>query len=121
MEDFYVLRNGRAFFEYFVYGFMRKFTGCEPNQLPAPASVTEMPRFAVLRREQNSAGSAPAQTRVKWLHPARGTQQIVDALLRGADAGRIEFQLNTEVSALNVKEGDKRLDAHVLSCYYCLP
>jgi protoporphyrinogen oxidase len=95
--DYYVLRYGKPFYDYFVAGFQQKFDG----ELPPDEST--IPRFAVLReRLQRSRVSAKGPGSH---HPALGTQQIVDALWRGAREGGAEFAFDAEALALNVEDG----------------
>jgi len=71
--DFYTLRYGKPYFDYFLRGFMHKFDG------ELPLRETRMPRFAVLRERLRQRNARGYSTSGSGYHPALGTQQIVDA------------------------------------------
>jgi protoporphyrinogen oxidase len=106
LEDFYLLRYGRAYYEYFIYGYGLKFAG-PPRDSAAPYGEQAIARFALIRPLGNGgtgrSRSVPAQE--VWRHPARGTSQIADALETEARAAGATFLLNAEVLALDVSSG----------------
>ena len=114
LEDFYVLRYGREYYDAFVHGFNRKFTGQSLAQMPNTVGDDDVPRFAFLRRRKK-ADDAPALDALfagqpKWRHPAKGTQQIVDRLEEGSRGSGVEFFLSTEVLAVEFgPEADYRI------------
>ncbi len=109
VEDFYVLRYGRVYFESFVRGFREKFEGRSLAEEANPDGEQEVPRFALLRRGSQGEPAAAADPlfsgQATWRHPAKGTQQIVDRLEEGSRLSGVEFLLDTEVGAL-AWEGD---------------
>jgi hypothetical protein len=95
--DYYILRYGKPWYDYFIGAFRDKFDG----EWPVPAG-TEMPRFAVLRERfapKTSIHGAGSH------HPALGTQQIVDALSRAAQEQGAQFAFDAEALALNIENG----------------
>jgi len=107
LEDYFVLRYGRAYYNYFFYGFHKKFTGYDPKQIPAPSHTNEMPRFALLRNRkvQTRGDSGQAKGQYLWYHPARGTQQIIDAIWRESKLKGVAFLMNTEARLLHIVDG----------------
>jgi protoporphyrinogen oxidase len=105
LEDYYVLRYGRAYYEYFIRGYAEKFSG-PPVELAPPLPAPAAPRWACLRaargRQDGKGVNLPAQQRV-WRHPARGISQIVDALECSARAAGAVFFLRSDV--LTVRTG----------------
>ncbi len=112
-EDYYVLRYGREYYDAFVHGFNRKFTGQPLAQMPNTVGEQNVPRFAFLRREKTK--DAPALDALfagqpKWRHPAKGTQQIVDRLEEGSRGSGVEFLMGAEVLAVESEpESDYRI------------
>src|SRR5205085_7233168 len=86
MEEYYLLRYGQAYYDYFVYGFARKFGGLPLTGSPSPEGEVEIPRLAFLRNRLGLAKTStviaapdkPGGKREVRRHPARGTQQIID-------------------------------------------
>jgi len=97
--DYYTLRYGKPYYDIFVSGFQAKFDGDYPLRAPK-----EMPRFATLRERvaprARPAGAAPGSH-----HPSLGTQQIVDALWREAQAHGAEFMFEAQATALEIRGG----------------
>ena len=112
VEDSYVLRYGRAYFDFFVHGYALKFEGKPPSEVSL-GSPEEVPRFALFRRQQTSEGQgidALFGGQPIWRHPARGTQQIVDGLEAECRKNGVEFLLGAEVRAAELNgEGDHRV------------
>ena len=103
VEQFYLLRYGRAYYDFFVHGYHLKFEGRSPAEMPLPEGEGEVPRFAFLRRERSGEVGEPDPLfagQPTWRHPARGTQQIVDRLEEGGRRRGVEFLLDTEVRAI---------------------
>jgi hypothetical protein len=100
--DYDILRYGRPYYDYFVGEFQRKFEGTDPTQVPPLRPMPDVPRFAVLR-DYLWRNRRPEKPRPR--HPALGTQQIVDALWRGAEASGVEFVFGAEALALNAEGG----------------
>lgn len=101
--DYFTLRYGKPYFDYFISGFLQKFDG------ELPLRDKTMPRFAVLRerlrpRRQSSGYSTDSAGH----HPALGTQQIVDALWRSAREGGAEFVFDAEAVELHAEGGKLR-------------
>jgi protoporphyrinogen oxidase len=107
-EEYYLLRHGRPYYEYFVRGFEKKFESRDPSRVPPPRGITEIPRFAILRERLARRSDGHGNPGAGSHHPALGTQQIVDALWRGAQAGGIEFAFEAEAVALNAEGGKLR-------------
>lgn len=105
LEDDYLLRYGRAYYDTFVQGFTRKFEGRPPRSMPPPHGAGAVPRFDVLRRRLARAAPAPPGEQV-WRHPARGTGQIIDSLEAGARAAGASFLLGADVLAIH-RERDR--------------
>ena len=100
--DFYTLRYGQPYFDYFLRGFMHKFDG------ELPLRETRVPRFAVLRERLRPRNARGYSTAGSGYHPALGTQQIVDALWREAQAAGAEFVFDAEALSLDVEGGKVR-------------
>lgn len=107
LEDWYVLRYGRAFYDYYAREFNRKFDRRPAAEMPPPFGEEVIPRFAYLRRTSPNGVHDGPDARV-WRHPARGTGQIVDALEAGARAAGATFLMETEIQALGVEGGRAR-------------
>lgn len=117
LEDYYLLRYGRAYYEAFEYGFNRKFSGMPLTMAPSPQGKTSVPRFGFV---QNRLGLArkeamvieaphrPGGRRNAWRHPALGTQQIVDRCEAGARKAGATFLMNTAVAEIRTEGGRVR-------------
>jgi protoporphyrinogen oxidase len=103
MEDFFVLRYGRAYYDTFVHGYTLKFEGRSPAEMPHAGAETTVPRFGFARGQKQQLNDEKDRLfsgQSTWRHPAKGTQQIVDALETGSRQHGIEFLLDTEVLGL---------------------
>ena len=105
VEEFYLLRYGRAYYDFFIRGFLLKFEGRSPAEMPHADMPQPVPRFGFLRRKRN----APEEKtdvlfggQDTWRHPAKGTQQIVDRLEEESRRNGVDFLLDTEVLALTL-------------------
>ncbi len=110
VEEFYLLRYGRAYYEFFVRGFLLKFEGRSPAEMPHTDIPQPVPRFGFLRRQRKAPAKKPDvlfSGQETWRHPARGTQQIVDRLEAESRRSGVDFLLDTEVLALAV-DGESR-------------
>ena len=109
LEAFTSLRYGRAYYDFFVHGFNRKFEGRSPAEMPNLDGTAEVPRFALLRRtgqvEDRAEPDALFSGQATWRHAARGTQQIVDALEAGSRERGVSFLLDTEVRGIEIADG----------------
>lgn len=106
VEDYYLLRYGRLYYDAFVHGFSRKFEGRSPAEMPNTIGEQNVPRFGFLRRKKvdgSPALDALFAGQSKWRHPARGTQQIVDSLEKQSRENGVEFLLDTEVVAIELR------------------
>ena len=112
LAEYYRLTYGEPYYEYFTRGFRHKFDGRDPVEQPAPRGAGEIPRFALLRdrlaKRRASRPDTATRKRAGSHHPAYGTQQIVDALWRGAAAGGVEFAFDAEAVALDASGGRVR-------------
>ncbi len=100
VEDFYELRYGRAYYEFFVQGYSRKFDGRSPAEMPHVAANRKVPRFGFVRgqkQQRAEEGDALFAGQAMWRHPAGGTQQIVDRLEEGSRRNGVHFALDAEV------------------------
>lgn len=113
VEEFFLLRYGRAYYDYFICGFNLKFDGRPAAAMPNLNGEQSVPRFAFLRRKSKAEESKadPLFSRQDtWRHPAKGTQQIVDRLEEESRARGVEFLLDTEVVAIELHdEGAHRI------------
>jgi protoporphyrinogen oxidase len=113
VEDFFLLRYGRAYYDYFVCGFNLKFEGRPPAGMPNLEGEQSVPRFGFLRprsKGEESKADPLFSGQDTWRHPARGTQQIVDRLEEESRARGVEFLLDTEVLAIELDgEGAHRI------------
>ena len=101
VEDLYLLRYGRAYYDLFIHGFSLKFEGRSPAEVKHGTGEA-VPRFAFLRPKKPSENQRPDALfggQSTWRHPARGTQQIVDRLEEGSRQNGVEFLLGAEVYA----------------------
>jgi protoporphyrinogen oxidase len=111
-ERYCVLQFGRAYYEYFIHGFMYKFHGMPGTAMPLPRGEQEVPRFAWLRQRLFSrAPDSPLpyierNVSDRWRHPARGTGQIVEKLEEGARQAGAVFMMQTTAAAVDVA-GDR--------------
>ena len=105
VEDFYVLRYGRAYYDYFIHGFNLKFDCRSPAEMPNLDGEKEVPRFAALRRKTKATETKADvlfSGQSTWRHPAKGTQQIVDRLEEESRRSGVEFLLDTEVLGIEL-------------------
>lgn len=126
LEDYYILRYGQAFYDYYVRGYRSKFDGISPRTLGAPFGDETIPRFGFVQsrlarlfgKEQGAsrvtigpdAAPEPGAPAVEesawrqdvWRHPARGTLQIVEGLESGARAAGAVFYLNADVRSVEI-------------------
>jgi hypothetical protein len=111
-EDYYLLRYGRAYYDYFVHGFQEKFEGRSLRELPPPFGEQTIPRFAFLgQRLATWSGAAPPAAspgQEVWRHPAQGTLQIVERLEAGARDAGATFLLQTDVLSVDVADPRER-------------
>ncbi len=111
VEEFYLLRYGRAYYDHFIRGFLLKFEGRSPAEMPHTDTPQAVPRFGFLRRvrrEPVNTADVLFGGQDTWRHPAKGTQQIVDRFEEESRRSGVSFLLDTEVLALAV-DGE---DAH---------
>lgn len=105
VQDAYLLRYGRAYYEYFVHGYSLKFEGRSPAAVPNTDGPEDVPRFGFLRRggpKQEREADPLFRGQSTWHHPAKGTQQIVDRLEEESRTSGVEFLLDTEVLAIEL-------------------
>ena len=111
-EDLYLLRYGRAYYEFFVYGYSLKFEGRSPASVKSGTNEI-VPRFGFLRRKKAVEAQQPDALfggQPVWRHPARGTQQIVDRLEEESRESGVEFLLGAEVHGAELNaEGNHRV------------
>jgi phytoene dehydrogenase-like protein len=110
IEDYYTLRFGRVFYDFFEHGFKRKFHGTSLRDVPLEQGDVLVRRFSALREGALGQAAEPAlhMGQHEWRHPARGTQQIVTALEAGARARGVEFFLGCRAEAVTVVDGRAR-------------
>lgn len=100
-EDFYRMKYGQAYYDFFVGGFATKFLDPDFSNRPLAQGPVEVPRFAWLReRGERLAGMAAAVSDDQgtvWRHPARGTGQIVETLEQEARAAGACFYMGSRV------------------------
>lgn len=106
IEDYYLLRFGRTFYEFFNYGFTRKFHGSPLTDIPLDDGPHLIRRFdalwtAIARGIETSTDDV---AQAEWRHPARGTSQIVDLLEAGAREAGATFILGAEAQEITVAE-----------------
>ena len=113
VEDFYVLRYGRSYYDFFIHGFGLKFEGRSPAEMPNTDAPQDVPRFGFLRRKdprQEVETDPLFSGQSTWRHPAKGTQQIVDRLEEEFRRSGVKFLLDTEVLAIELdSDGVHRL------------
>ncbi len=105
VEDFYLLRYGRLYYDFFFHGYNLKFDGRSPAEVQNPDGAQTVPRFGFLRpREPGQQKNADPlfSGQSTWRHPAKGTQQIVDRLEEGSRKSGVDFLFGAEVLAIEV-------------------
>lgn len=107
VEAFYLLRYGRSFYDFFVYGYSLKFEGRSPSEMPNVDGPADVPRFGFLRRNATEAVEVDSlfSGQATWRHPAKGTQQIVDRLEEESRRNGVEFLLDAEALAVELNAG----------------
>jgi protoporphyrinogen oxidase len=112
LEDYFLLRYGQKYYEYFAYGFTRKFGGKSPHSMPAPYGEQFIPRFSLVRDWLTSWGNfsnlSSTHEQEVWRHPVRGTGLIAARCEEGARSAGATVMLNTKVISIGVHRGSVR-------------
>jgi protoporphyrinogen oxidase len=109
-QDYWYRRAGRRFARLFAQGYWEKFRGQVWLDMPVPEvaidenDASSYSLNAVKQGLMLASQGGPSDQR-GWRHPAKGTGQICDLMLTEALCGGAQIKFNTEVLALNSKDG----------------
>lgn len=108
-EDYWHGRVGGTFAKVLAQGYWEKFRGQRWADMPVPApegqdtKATSSYSFGVIGQAFKLASQGGMQTQRIWRHPAKGSGQIGEALMKKVAGAGVPVDLETEVKALDAR------------------
>ena len=109
LQDFYYQQRGEKLTRIFSQGFQEKLTGLSWSETPIPQEQNSGKRIGFVKTlnealKRTFSKSEPNTFEDVWKHPARGTGQICDLLVKGIKENGGSVKLNSTIKSIKTED-----------------